>query len=330
MPNPDPTSLLRFGFFEMDLRTAELRRAGRPVGLAPQPFKILTLLATHPGELVTREEIQRQIWGDETFVDFDQGLNFAIKKIRTALGDDADAPSYIETLPRRGYRFIAQVKCADAPSTNPLNATATGPPAHPEADGITRRAITTLVDAVIEHRRASQRWAAVGLGALGLAVLLILVLRFNPAGLRDRVLHLQSAGPIQSLAVLPFENLSSSKEQDYAADQLTGALIASLAKMMPGSLRVVSRTAVMPYHRAGKPLPQIARELNVDAVVEGTAARSAGRIRTTVQLRLAQDGRYLWGGAYERDLRDIEELEDDVARDLAAQIKARHRETGGR
>jgi DNA-binding winged helix-turn-helix (wHTH) protein len=157
---------IRFGAFELDLRTGELRKSGMAVNLPPQPFKILALLTSRAGTLVTREEIHRQIWGEETFVDFEQGLNFAIKKIRAALGDDAEKPRYVETLPRRGYRFIAPVVPPD-PEDDEISTTA-------EAHEGTQRAVTALVDAVVETHRSRARWrvAVVALAMVGAGALL--------------------------------------------------------------------------------------------------------------------------------------------------------------
>jgi len=195
--------VLRFGLFELDQRASELRRSGRRVNLPPQPCKILALLAGRAGELVTREEIQEQVWGGETFVDFDQGLNFAIKKIRTALGDDADAPRFIETLPRRGYRFIGQIEAPAPAITEPASDLGT----------VGRQAIATLVDAVIEAHRARTRWRRVVTAliiAAVLAILLFALLAMNFSGSRDRLLRRGHADKIESLAVVPMENLRSS------------------------------------------------------------------------------------------------------------------------
>lgn len=191
--------VLKFGPFGLDQRASELRRSGLRVNLPPQPCKILALLAGRAGELVTREEIQEQVWGGETFVDFDQGLNFAIKKIRTALGDDADAPRFIETLPRRGYRFIGQLDAPAPAITKPASGLNT----------IGRRAIAALVDAAVEAHQARNRWrrlvTALIIAAI-LAILLFVLFATNFLGWRDRMLHHSRAGRMDSLVVRSLEN----------------------------------------------------------------------------------------------------------------------------
>ena len=183
---------VRFGQFEIDEKTGELRKDGTKVRLQEQPLQILQILLEHPGELVAREELRKRVWPTDTFVDFDHGINNAVKRLREALGDAAETPRFVETLPRRGYRFIANLEPAKV---------VTGP-------------------------------------------------------------------RIQSIAVLPLENLSRDPEQEYFADGMTEALITSLAKI--SALRVISRTTVMHYKGVRRPLPEIARELGVQVVVEGT------------------------------------------------------------
>ncbi len=283
--------LLRFGAFELDLEGGELRKSGVLIHLPPQPLKVLALLARQAGQAITREEIRQQVWGDETFVDFEQGLNHCIKQIRTALGDDAEAPRYIQTLPRRGYRFLAPVEGAAAPAPSPAAGT---------------------------RRLPLGSWT-VGvplLAALGAAVLLIL----NVAGLRERLLPKPAPPRIDSIAVLPLENLSHDPEQEHLADGMTEELITTLGQI--SALRVISRTSVMRYKGTKKPLPEIARELNVHAVIEGTLLRSGGRVRITANLLHAPTDRHLWAASYERDLGDILTLQRELARTVAKEIRA--------
>jgi TolB-like protein/DNA-binding winged helix-turn-helix (wHTH) protein len=303
-------SLIRFGVFELDLQTGELRKAGVLLHLPPQPFKVLALLASRQGELVAREEIQQQIWGNETFVDFEHALNFAIKKIRDTLGDDAEHPRYIETLPRHGYRFIAPVEAVALPS-----------PAATSVAAIYDRRPETASAA----RRYSVRPRALALAAAGLVALLAMLIALNVAGLRDRLLTALGARPtmavpkIQSIAVLPLANLSHEPEQEYFADGMTDELITTLGKI--SALRVISRTSVMRYKGTKKPLPEIARELNVDAIVEGTVQRSGDRVRITANLLHAPSDRHLWAQTYERSLGDALTLEGEVARAIANEVK---------
>lgn len=195
--------------------------------------------------MVTREELQRRIWASDTFVDFDHGINNAVKRLREALGDTAETPRFIETLPRRGYRFIGPINAHAEPST----------------------------------------------------------------------------GEIRSLAVLPLENLSGDPEQEYFADGLTEALITSLAKI--GALRVLSRTTAMHYKKARRPLPEIARELQVEGVVEGAVMRSSDRVRISVQLIDARSDAHLWAENYERNLRDVLGLQAEVSQAIAGQVRVK-------
>src|SRR6201987_14775 len=297
---------LRFGVFELDLHSGELRKHGLRVRLQEQPFRFLEMLLERPGEVVTREELQKRLWPADTFVDFDHGLNKAINKIREALGDSAESPRFLETVPRRGYRFLAEVKNADAaPVRNPELGVQPQPPAvipgRPSPPG-----------GVAEIKNLS-------LSRTGkISVLLLLLVA---AGLAARKLHSgnRPAPAIRSLAVLPFESLSNDASQDYFADGMTDELISDLGQI--SALRVISRTSVMSYKHARKPLPQIARELSVDAVVEGTVLRSGNEVRITAQLIEASADKHLWSQSYEGELRNTLALQNDVARALADQIR---------
>ena len=238
--------VVRFGSFELDQDAGELRRDGAKIRLQEQPLQILQILLEQPGKLVTREEFRQKVWPSDTFVDFDHGINNAIKRLREALGDTAETPRYVETLPRRGYRFIG---CAEA-------------------------------------------------------------------------LKKTAGGSIQSLAVLPLENLSHDPEQEYFADGMTEALLTVLAKI--SALRVTSRTTVMKYKGVrSKSAPEIAAELGVDRIVEGTVLRSEDRVRISVQLIDAPRDTHLWAESYERNLRDVLTLQSEVARAVANEIQVK-------
>jgi TolB-like protein/DNA-binding winged helix-turn-helix (wHTH) protein len=333
--------LLHFGNFEVDLWTGELRKSGQRIRLNRQPIEVLAVLLEHAGELVTREELRKTLWPDDTFVEFDHSLNTAINKIRDALGDDATDPRFIETLPRRGYRFIAPVVGVggtrpDAEARlEPAPTVAPGEVVVPVSSAAGGGAATVAAPAAAGPRvggvgraediaRRVVLWKRIALAA-GLAVAaLAVVIGLNPAGLRDRVLRAVGAArepPVQirSIAVLPLENLSGDPEQEYFADGMTSELIVALGKL--GGLRVISRTSVMRYKRTKTPLPQIAKELGVDAVIEGTVVRSGNHVRITAQLIQASTDRYLWAETYERDLRDVLALQEEVARAIAGQIK---------
>jgi TolB-like protein/DNA-binding winged helix-turn-helix (wHTH) protein/Tfp pilus assembly protein PilF len=303
-------AVVRFGTYELSLQAGELRKAGVRIRVQQQPLKLLEVLLEHPGEVVTREELQSRVWPNESFGDFDQAVNIAIAKLRSALGDSADNPRYIETLPKRGYRFIADVSLVDA-------------------DGRTRRpdsvsAASALNSPVNEPGPAPQDSATpvvpqpskkftlrVLLTLAGVAILAALCVWL----FRSRA----HAPAIRSLAVLPLENLSGDASQNYFSDGMTDELITDLAQI--SALRVISRTSAMVYKGARKPLPQIARELHVDAVVEGTVLRAGDRVRITAQLIDAATDKHLWSQSYEGELRDTLALQDRVARAIAEQIQ---------
>src|SRR6266436_1659652 len=297
---------LCFGVFELDPRAGELRKHGLRVRLQEQPFQLLAMLVEHPGEVVTREELQKKLWPAETFVDFDHGLNKAISKIREALSDSAVSPRFVETVARRGYRFLAEVKVADSAPVRSQDI-ATEPHAVAEARD---RLDLAGKPAMLKHLLSSFAWKAPAL------VLLLLV-----ASLAGWKLHSwkRPSLVIRSLAVLPLESLSSDASQDYFADGMTDELISDLGQI--SALRVISRTSVMVYKHARKPLPQIARELNVDAVVEGTVLRSGDQVRITAQLIEASTDKHLWSQSYQGELRDTLALQSKVARAIADQIR---------
>jgi TolB-like protein/DNA-binding winged helix-turn-helix (wHTH) protein/Flp pilus assembly protein TadD len=304
--NQQPDGRLRFGVFEVDLRAGELRKHGLRIRLQEQPFQVLAMLLEHPGEVVTREELQKRLWPVDTFVDFDHGLNKAVNKIRDALGDSPESPRFVETVARRGYRFLAEVKTADpAPVRNPKLT----PPVLPTTE--TRdRADLAVKAAVPKHRLPSIAWK------LSAFVLLTLIASFAAWKFHSRN---RASSAIHSLAVLPLESLSNDASQDYFADGMTDELISDLGQI--SALRVISRTSVMAYKRARKPLPQIARELNVDAIVEGTVLRSGDQVRITAQLIDATADKHLWSQSYEGELKDTLALQNQVARAIADQIR---------
>jgi TolB-like protein/DNA-binding winged helix-turn-helix (wHTH) protein/Flp pilus assembly protein TadD len=297
---------IRFGVFELDLRAGELRKHGLRVRLQEQPFQTLALLLEHPGEVVTREELQKKLWPKDTFVDFDHGLNKAVSKIREALGDSAESPRFIETVARRGYRFLAEVKPADAARVQSPEL-AIPPHLEPGSDD---RADLVGKSEKSKERRPTLAWR------ISAFVLLLLA-----APLAAWKLHSwnRPSPVIRSLAVLPLESLSNDASQDYFADGMTDELISDLGQI--SALRVISRTSVMVYKHARKPLPQIARELNVDAVVEGTVLRSGDQVRITAQLIEASSDKHLWSESYEGELRDTLALQTQVARAIADQIR---------
>ncbi len=262
-------------------------------------MKLPEILLEHPGEVVTREELRSRVWPSESFGDFDQALNIAIGKLRSALGDSAENPRFIETLPKRGYRFIEDVSVLDADARPKRQEPAAGDP--PGTDP--GHKIQGAGLAVAPQRRQWPRRWVIGALALVLSLLIFFAWRFRwraPAPTGSR-----------SIAVLPLDNLSGDASQNYFADGMTDELITDLAQI--SALRVISRTSVMVYKGARKPLPQIARELNVDAVVEGTVLRSGDQVRITAQLIDASTDKHLWSQSYEGELRDTLALQNGLA-----------------
>jgi TolB-like protein/DNA-binding winged helix-turn-helix (wHTH) protein len=311
------SGMVRFGAFEADLRSGELRKDGVKVKLEGQPFQVLAALLERPGQLITREELRKELWPDETFVDFEQGINAAVKRVRVALEDSADKPQFIETLPRRGYRFIACVENGASPKP-PATLESQLAPTLPAKEVVTNEVRTTS-SAVTGRATVRRRSILIGLAAITACVLLVFA--SNMGGWRDRLLGRPMAGEITSIAVLPLENLTGDPEQEYFVDGMTEALITELGKI--SSLRVISRTSAMAFKDAKKPLPEIARQLGVDAVLEGAVARNGDRVRITARLIHLSQERTLWAESYERDLRDISALQSEIVLIVADEIKVK-------
>ena len=300
---------LRFGVFELDLDTGELRKSGRAVRLRPQAAKLLGVLASRPGQLLTREELQEELWGQATFVDFEHGINLCIREIRAALGDDAATPRYVETLPRRGYRFIAAIHDTYQSATDPTVDVQRAPETTARADA----ALPATLEEASRVSNRARRWriTAIAVSAFVLLVLAVLGWRFtaSPA----------STVPIRSLVVLPFTNLSGDAQQEYFVEGLTEALTTEIAKVEP--LRVISRTTAMRFKNTSHAVPEIARELRVDAVVEGAVMRSGDHVRITAQLIRAASDEHIWAQRYDRNVVDALAVQGDIAEDIAKQIK---------
>jgi TolB-like protein/DNA-binding winged helix-turn-helix (wHTH) protein/tetratricopeptide (TPR) repeat protein len=292
-----PQNRVIFAEFEFNCGTRELRKHGQTLRLEPQPAKVLGVLICNAGEIVTRQELIREVWGSETFVDFDQGLNYVIRRIRAALDDSADAPRFLETVPKTGYRFIAPH--AQKQPVGPAKIEPAPPPPSPTRPKLNRVTIGTFVlIPVMIACAATIDWSY-----------------------RQRKPSTQLGGRPTSLAVLPLRNLSADPEQEYFSDGMTDELITDLAKM--SGIRIISHTSVERYKKSTAPVPQIARELDVDAVVEGTVTRRGNRVRITAQLIDARTDTHLWAESYERDLPDTLALQDTVARDIAQEIRGK-------
>jgi TolB-like protein/DNA-binding winged helix-turn-helix (wHTH) protein len=299
--------VFRFGVFEVDPREGELRKSGVRIKLQDQPLQLLVMLLERPGEIVTREELQSRLWPADTFVDFDHSLNSAIKKLREALGDRPENPRFIETLHRRGYRFVAPVETQNSADLG----TTVLPSGTPSAGAFP-------ADVSVAPRSYGRR-AKILASALIAAIALFVILSLS--SVRQRLLGHSSPLHVNSLAVLPLANLSGDPGQDFFADGMTEALITDLGKI--SALRVISRTSVAQYKGTKKPLPEIARELNVDALVEGTVLRSGNHLRITANLLQASPEKHLWAESYESEAGDILTLQGQVAQAIAREIQVK-------
>ena len=300
--------LVRFGAFELDPRSGELRKAGVRINLPDQPFHVLKTLLDRPGELVTREELRQRLWSAETFVDFEHGLNAAVRRLREALGDSAEGPRFVETLPRRGYRFIAPV----------IVSSANEPPAPPTP--------------VLENQRNASEapvWMAnppamrIRLPVLTVAIILVAVLVLGASSYSLWRLESSRSTPSTTrsmLAVLPFENLTGDPDQEYISDGMTEELIAQLGGMDPSRLGVIARQSAMQFKKTTKRAAQIGSDLGVSHLLAGSLRRTGSRIRIAVQLIDTESESQLWAEQYERDALDLLALQREVAEAITRQI----------
>jgi TolB-like protein/DNA-binding winged helix-turn-helix (wHTH) protein/Flp pilus assembly protein TadD len=301
---------LRFDEFEIDLRSGELWERGNRVRLQDQPFQVLRVLLERRGEIVTRHELKQALWPADTFVDFDDGLNTAVKKIRDVLGDSAEKPRYIETIPRRGYRFLgrlADVRPAVLPSQ--AEESKLSPEQETMRLGAPEAAILPIPAAFF-----SARWRVLLMAVAVMAVFSVALVLYRSSSAKGT-----KQPAIKSLAVLPLKNLSGDPTQEYLADGMTEALIGRLSGIH--DLRVISRTTVMRFKATQLSVPEIAKTLNVDAIVEGSVIREGSRIRVHAQLIRAATDEHFWSEAYDRELRDALALESDVAQSIAKKVE---------
>jgi TolB-like protein/DNA-binding winged helix-turn-helix (wHTH) protein len=296
---PVPVSqLVRFDRFELDLRAGELRKGGIRIRLQEQPLQVLQALLEKPGELVTCEELQKRIWPADTFVDFDHGLHAAVNRLRTALSDSAERPRYVETVSRRGYRFIGKVDTSDEPAPAPHNTNNDSKPK--------------------PKRRVWNSWTGMLGGFMAAIAIAAGLFAGNVYGLKDWLLGRQHTQSFHSLAVLPLENLSGDPKEDPFVDGMTEELITQLSRL--GNLKVISRTSIMQYKGTKKSLRQIAAELNVDAVIEGAVQLAGSHVRITAQLVNGATDQHIWAEAYDRELSNVLIMQSEVAGDIAKQI----------
>jgi TolB-like protein/DNA-binding winged helix-turn-helix (wHTH) protein len=296
MENSEPRAgVWRFGEFEADVDAGELRKDGVKLHLQDQPFQVLAVLLRRSGQLVRREELRSEVWPQDTFVEFDQALNTAIKKIRVALGDDANAPRYVETIPRKGYRLIAEVSAPGQMS-----------------DGVADVVSRAELGWSFSGQRTIGALAAIGVLLLGG----ILVVRRSPA----------VQGPAQKkivLAILPFENWSDGARQKYLCEGITQELITQLGRVDPRRLEVAAHTTVEAYGHTSRTVAEIGRELHADYLVEGSLRSDQQHLRVSAELIRVSDQARIWGDDFDREDGDLLTLERDVASSIGASVKTK-------
>jgi TolB-like protein/DNA-binding winged helix-turn-helix (wHTH) protein/Tfp pilus assembly protein PilF len=306
---PSEVSAYRFGHYELRPRSRELYKNGIKVKLRPQPFRVLELLLEQRGEVVTREALRRTLWESETFVDFEQGLNTAVKELRASLSDSAELARYVETVPRVGYRIVIPVE-----TVPPAKSRLSSPESNAKPAGIP--AVEVPGGPTVGHAQFSWPWLAIA------AVVAVLVLgtsldrwwshkRANAQQARARVM----------LAVLPFENLTGDASQEYFSDGLTEEMISQLGRIDPERLGVIARTSVMNYKQNPKPLDQIGRALGVEYVLEGSVRRDTNTVRVSAQLIQVKDQTHLWSRQYDRELSNLLTLQAEIAQETADEIE---------
>jgi TolB-like protein/DNA-binding winged helix-turn-helix (wHTH) protein/Tfp pilus assembly protein PilF len=297
--HPSP-STLRFSRFELNVETGELRKSGSKIRLQGQSLRILLCLLEEPGRLWSREDLRSRLWPNGTFVEFDHSLNVAVNRLRERLGDSAEKPRYIETVPGVGYRFVAPVETANET-------------AHP---------VLPVPELPVPAVPSPVRYPALVRTFLASACSLLFVALVWFAWARKEM-HQTAAEEslIHSVAVLPLADLTAGSNEDYFADGMTEELITELGRV--SSIRIISRTSIMQFKKSVRSLPEIGRQLNVDALVEGTVRRSGDRVRITARLVSTAPEHLIWQKAYEGDLRDVLILQSDVAHDIAGNIETK-------
>jgi TolB-like protein/DNA-binding winged helix-turn-helix (wHTH) protein len=301
----------RFGDFQLDCGAFELLRKGHSVRVERKPMELLILLASRPGQLVTRTEIAGRLWSSEVFVDTEHGINTAVRKLRYLLRDDPETPQFIQTVTGRGYRFIAQIATVEPEST----------PLPPTSEVQQQSGSDSANPSQSKPLAARRRPAIVWLIGFGLVFVLAaaVLLAFDAGGWRDRFFPRTSR--IEALAVLPLGNLSNDPTQEYFSDGMTDAITTELG--MLGGPRVISRQSTMQFKGSKASLQEIARKLNVDGVIEGTVERFGDRVRISVRLTKADPERQLWADEYDRDIRDVLAVQADIARAVAREVRVK-------
>jgi TolB-like protein/DNA-binding winged helix-turn-helix (wHTH) protein/Tfp pilus assembly protein PilF len=295
---------LKFGDdFELDCGARQMRRSGRVLKVERIPMEVLLLLVQQRGQLVSREELVEKIWGKDVYLDTDNSINGAIRKIRQVLKDDPEQPRFIQTVTGKGYRFIA-----------PVIVPVTGPNAEPEVAEAPQSPARQDSAAWFSRRRV------LGVSILAIAILLIAAWGVYVRWFEFPQRTLRSGGRTM-LAVLPFENLTGDAGQEYFSDGMTEEMITQLGSFDPEQLGVIARTSVMHYKHSREQLQQIARELGVQYVLEGSVRRDVGRIRITAQLIQVRDQTHLWARQYDRETKDLLVLQSEIAREISDEIQ---------
>ncbi len=312
----------KFAEFELDSASFELRRQGRSQKLERIPMELLILLAERRGSIVTRQEIVDRLWGKDVFLDTEHGINTAIRKIRLTLKDDPDHPRFIQTVTGKGYRFVAEINGAKPEAPLPPQAIWGQPPSLPtlsRVEGSSGSEASGRGDSAVLTAHPTKSILQLAIVVSAIILLAVSVLALNLGGLRARLFPTHAA-QIHSIAVIPLANLSGDPSQDYFADGMTDELITALAKNR--NLRVVSRTSAMQYKGVKRPLPEIARELNVDGILEGSIERTSNRVHMTVQLIYAPADTHVWAESYDRDLNQAYSLPGELSQTIAKEVKA--------
>jgi TolB-like protein/DNA-binding winged helix-turn-helix (wHTH) protein/Tfp pilus assembly protein PilF len=307
---------LRTGLFEIDLTSGQLHKNGRRLPLQEQPFRVLAMLLERPGEVVTRQELQTRLWPADTYVGFEEGLNTAIRKLRTAFGDSAGNPRFIETLPKRGYRFIAPVTEAAVAKDPPTDVQLL--PGTEDHGAVVEPDRSQPAEPPAIPRNYQRPWKKI------LLVTSFVVLAFTVAAYLMRKHSPPGSVPAQRamLAILPFQNLSNDPGQEYFSDGLTEETITDLGQVSPENLGVIARTSAMAYKHTNKTVSQIGRELGVNYILEGSVRREGGRARVSAQLIRVNDQTHIWAQNYDRDLQDLLDVQNDLGRSIAEQVSA--------
>jgi TolB-like protein/DNA-binding winged helix-turn-helix (wHTH) protein/Tfp pilus assembly protein PilF len=311
-----PSTVFRFGPYEAHSRTRELYKHGAKLKLRPQPVRLLNLLLSRPGEVVTREQLREALWSAETFVDFQHSLNTSVKELRAALNDSVAKPQYIQTLPRLGYRFIAPVEIVDPAAASGIAVSQSVQTVHAARAGVQSASTSNgSSNSAGDHSVPRWSWALEGI-----SLLLIVVVLFYSFSHRSRAALVQQTPGRVMVAVMPFQNLTGDAGEEYLSDGLTEEMIARLGGLDTEHLGVIARTSVMHYKHTSEPLDQIGRELGVQYLLEGSVRREGDNVRIAAQLIQMKDQTHIWSQQYDRERNSLLALEGEIAQHIAGEV----------